>query len=51
MQYRTKYEEWTKTMINNLVNNIIGIISAAGILLSLLLLLVVRLKRPGLIMT
>jgi len=33
------------------VNNIIGIISAAGILLSLLLLVAVRLKRPGLIMT
>ncbi len=38
-------------MTHNLVNNVIGIISAAGVLLSLLLLVVVRLKRPGLIMT
>jgi len=38
-------------VIDNLVNNIIGIIGAAGILMSLLLLGVVRRKIPGLIMT
>lgn len=37
--------------MKNLVNNIIVIISATGILLPLLLLVVVRLKGPGLIMT
>jgi hypothetical protein len=37
--------------MKDMVNNIIVIISATGILLPLLLLAVVRLKRPGLIMT
>jgi len=37
--------------MKNVVNSIIVIISATGVLVSLLLLLVVGLKRPGLIMT
>ncbi|MBW2093463.1 MAG: hypothetical protein JRI80_01115 [Deltaproteobacteria bacterium] len=37
--------------MKNVVNNIIVIISATGILLPLLLLVVVGLKPPGLIMT
>ena len=46
---------WKRTLLEkimrNLVQNIIVIISATGILLPLLLLVVVRLKGPGLIMT
>lgn len=37
--------------MKNVVNNIIVIISATGILLPLLLLVVVGIKPPGLIMT
>ena len=50
-----KSKPWDEAVIEknmkNLVNNIIVIISATGILLPLLLLVVVRLKGPGLIMT
>jgi len=37
--------------MRNVINNSIVIISATGILVSLLLLLVLELKPPGLIMT